>query len=369
MYGSDIDEKVSIIGTKEFIKFIEGIKEEGVEIEYNPMDPNSKGSVPLVIEVDFENSKKDINKLDIAIPKLTPRSYMEFGNLEQLNVSKFKNPKYKVEKYEEKPLSIIFNYFVSGEKSHETIFNQENPIDYRTVIGFFADIIIDSMNLFSAYDAIYGNLKEFIMNYLFEKNVNLENKDVLYNLSRDEVKKTIIETFRKEISKILVVDKGSADIEGYIHLKNTNPFMVKEQAKIVPNKSVFNRIIGDSNLELEFADFLDNCDDIISFGKNFLYPVHFNLDYQNFEGKISNYYPDFIVKKTEIEYYVIETKGLVDLNVKPKIERLKQWCKDVNDLLPDISFDFVYVDQENFYNYKPENFTQLLSMFTEYKDI
>ena len=77
-------------------------------------------------------------------------------------------------------------------------------------------------------------------------------------------------------------------------------------------------------------------------GKNY-YHVHFKLDYQKYQGNISNYYPDFIVKRTEKEYYVIETKGLVDLDVAPKMERLKQWCEDVNSILSDVKYDFIYV--------------------------
>ena len=195
---------------------------------------------------------------------------MEFSNLEYLDVSTFENPKFNIKKIDNDPLIIEFKYLISGEKSHETIFNLENPIDHRSVISFFAESIIQSMKLVSVYDVLYGKLKDFINYYLFVEDITLENKEVLSNLSREEIIKTVIETFKKEINKLLVVDKGYADIDGYILLKNTNPFMVKQQSKIVPKKSVFNRIIGDSNLELEFADFLDGCNDIISFGEKLL---------------------------------------------------------------------------------------------------
>src|SRR5580700_681718 len=48
----------------------------------------------------------------------------------------------------------------------------------------------------------------------------------------------------------------------------------------VPKKSVFNRIIGDSALELRFAAFLENCgdDEVLSYAKNYL-AVNFKLDY------------------------------------------------------------------------------------------
>ena len=70
--------------------------------------------------------------------------------------------------------------------------------------------------------------------------------------------------------------------------------------------------------------------------------MHFQIDYVNAEGNISNYYPDFIVKKSESEIFIIETKGLEDLDVPLKIERLKQWCKDINQVQPEVSYDFVF---------------------------
>lgn len=82
-------------------------------------------------------------------------------------------------------------------------------------------------------------------------------------------------------------------------------------------------------MELEFAAFLEACDDIISYVKNYL-AVHFKIEYVNANGDISNYYPDFIVKISVKEVFIIETKGLEDLDVPLKMQRLKQWCDDIN---------------------------------------
>ena len=40
----------------------------------------------------------------------------------------------------------------------------------------------------------------------------------------------------------------------------------------------------------------------------------FKIEYRNQEGGIGNYYPDFIVKETDGEIWVIETKGREDLD-------------------------------------------------------
>ncbi len=135
---------------------------------------------------------------------------------------------------------------------------------------------------------------------------------------------------------------------------------------MVPKKSIFNKIIGDSHLELQFAGFLEDCDDIVSYAKNYL-AIHFKLDYVNANGDIRNYYPDFIVKKSETVTFIIETKGLEDLDVPLKMQRLKQWCEDINKLQSEVNYDFIYVDEDGFNKYKPKTFDELISNFKEYK--
>ena len=135
---------------------------------------------------------------------------------------------------------------------------------------------------------------------------------------------------------------------------------------LIPNKSVFNRIVGDSQLELEFASFLEGCADVVSYAKNYM-AVHFKLDYVNAHGDISNYYPDFLVKLSQSKVVIVETKGLEDLDVPPKMARLRQWCADVNRIQSAVVYDFVFVDEHGFQNYKPQDFRDLLQSFREYK--
>ncbi|MBW2117456.1 MAG: type III restriction endonuclease subunit R, partial [Deltaproteobacteria bacterium] len=141
----------------------------------------------------------------------------------------------------------------------------------------------------------------------------------------------------------------------------------KDQGYLVPKKSVFNRIIGDSQLELRFAGFLEDCSDVLSYAKNYL-AVHFKLDYVNSDGDISNYYPDFIVKLSGKHTVIVETKGQEDLDVPLKMARLRQWCEDINGMQSDVTYDFLYVDEEGFKKYEPRSFTDLLASFQKYKE-
>ena len=67
-----LPELVSVIGTDAFMDFVESIKSEGVELEHRKMGECSDPKSPLVVEIDRANMKKDIERMDIQIPVLTP---------------------------------------------------------------------------------------------------------------------------------------------------------------------------------------------------------------------------------------------------------------------------------------------------------
>ena len=368
MYPGGLEEYVSVVGTNAFMDFVESIQAEGVVLERKPMGEDTGAKTPLVVEIDNENVKKDIEALDIEIPVLTPRIYREYKNLADLDVAALDHNKVDYLSFtEEQQREIVFRDIATGKITHKTLLDTTGIADYRSVIAYFAQTIMKELRLVSGYDVLYGKVKAFVRDDLFNRPVDLENPNTLRNLSELAATKTVIETFKKAINALTVQDKGNAEIRDTIKLRQTRPFMVKDQDYLMPKKSVFNRIIGDGHFELLFAAFLEECDDVVSHAKNYL-AVNFKLDYVNADGDISNYYPDFVVKMTNKKVFIVETKGQEDLDVPLKMQRLRQWCEDVNRVQHDKEHDFVYVDQESFEKYKPTSFRQLVDGFREYKD-
>ena len=104
----------------------------------------------------------------------------------------------------------------------------------------------------------------------------------------------------------------------------------------------------------------------MAYAKNYL-AVRFKLDYVNADGDISNYYPDFVVKVSDKKTFIIETKGREDLDVPLKMRRLRQWCEDINRAQTDVAYDYIYVDEDSFEQYKPVSLKDLAASFREYK--
>lgn len=352
MFPRDIDEELCVIGTPKFLEFVESIKSEGVELGYRSMGEDAKGKFPIVVEPDRENKFKDLDKLDIQIPVLTPRLYREFKKLEDINIDRLTIAPVEIKEFSNEGKKEIVFTNIDGEVSHITVFEGVMP-DYRSVIAFFTKAVLKESRLVSGFDVLYPKVRDFIKIKLFGTEVNLEDLNILRNLSEVEAKNAIFKTFKKAIDDLTITDKGGAEIKNYIKLRDVKPSVINYQEYMTPKKSVFNKIIGDNQFELEFAIFLDNCGDkdIISFAKN-TYGINFKIEYQGEDGNIHDYSPDFIVKQREDLICVIETKGREDLDDVRKIKRLKTWCEDVNKVQSERKYIPLYVKQEEWEKYR-----------------
>jgi type III restriction enzyme len=346
--GEDIEEKVSVVGTHAFIDFVESIKSEGVDLEYRPMGEKTPGAGPMVIEVDRENTHKDIEALDIELPRLTARIEREYKNLDLIDPRAFENARLPVKQFSgEEQREIVFTEIDTGGQSHITRMDTEFTPTYQNVVGFFARTIMRDLRLVGGQDVLFGKIKTFIQERLFDRTVELDDLNTLRNLSEIAATRTILEVFKKAINELTVVDRGTSLVRDRIKMSQVRPFAVKSQGYVPAKKSIFNKVVGDSDLELKFAGFLDGCADIVSFVKNgrSMNPGLF-IEYQNADGSISSYYPDFLVKQTDKKIWIVETKGREDLDDPRKWERLKTWVADATATGDGVTYRAMFVLEE-----------------------
>lgn len=358
----DSEEKLMIIGTEPFMDFIESIKSEGVKLGKTQVGFSGPAHA-MRIEVDLDNENKNIEELDILIPELEPSFYTDFIKLKEMDVSKFKVNKFEIINYGEEELREINFIHITDDDKRETLtLSGDRTIDYRSMLRYYALVILKEARLVSGNTTVYGKLREFISNYLFEEPVDLEDPNVIKNVSRREVSKSILDTFIYYVNNITTAIVPEPKIRTWKSVADTKPFIVKEQGYVIPQKSVFNKIIGDSDFELKFAEKLESCNDIISYAKNYL-AIQYSIQYQDRNGKISKYYPDFLVKTSDNTVYIIETKGNADLDVPLKLKRLKEWCSDVNSQENKITYNPLYVEQERYEKQPINSFTELIKLF------
>ena len=363
MFDMEVKEELVVVGTPAFIEFVESIKTEGVEFSYRPMGETGKSRNPIIVEIDSDNEKKDMDKLDIPIPVLSPRIHRDYKNLEDIQVDSMHVTPVTLKQFNQNELKEIVFTDIDGNFSHKIEFTNTLP-DYRNVIGFFTKSILKESRLVSGFYILYPKVEQFIRYKLFGKNVKLEDRNILRNLSRVEAKQTVYQAFKKAIDDLTIKDKGSAQIRNFISLRKAKPLVANNQPYLVPQKSVFNKIIGDSRFELEFAAFLENCPDIISFAKNYQ-SLGFKIEYQGEDGNIHEFFPDFLIKQSQRTIYIAETKGREDFNDVRKIKRLQIWCNDVDNAQNERRYIPLYVKEEMWDKRKNELkcFNSIMNLF------
>ncbi len=375
-FGTDQRETVSVMGTPAFMEFVESIQSEGVTFDRVPMGGagGRERQDSIVVEVETESPDKNIDELDITVPRLTRRYNREFKDLSELAPEHFGNTKLSLKPFTpEQTREIVFKTMLEGELDHTVHLDGTGPGDYRSVVAFFARQLLKDLHLVGGYDQLYPKVKTFIREHLFTSPVDLEDPVILRNLSEPEVAKTLFDHFRAAINALTIYESGSSRIDGYIRLRDTRPFRTEPRGFLPAKKSVFNRIVGEAHadtLELAFAAFLEAAPDVAAYGKNYL-AVGFKIEYVRANGELSTYTPDFLVRTTAGDVWLVETKGREELDLPQKMARLRQWCEDATEAAQDEggpTYRFVYVDQEGFEQFKPTTFTGLVSVFREYQE-
>lgn len=345
----DIREYVSIVGTPAFLEFVEQIQSEGVELDYAPMGTDTPTPGPLLVEVDSSNDKKSVSDLDIQLPVLSRRLARDGKNLEDLKVAELPAPKLKIREFTPREQrQIVFRDIDTNEIVWQTDLDVDVVPTSQTVISFLSDHILRRLRMVGGRDIMFGKIKEYIKEYLFEEPVDLENPNVLRNLSEPEARKALIDNFTEAVNALTISDRGSSKVITTIKLAHAKPAIVPNQEYVVSNKTIFNRVVGDSMLELHFAQYLDRAQDVQAFAKN-MFNIHFKIEYVTTKGEISNYYPDFFVRTGPEVVYIVETKGVEDPDDGKKWNRLVQWCKDAS-ALDSLGREFrpLYVTSDNF---------------------
>lgn len=364
MYNSDhITEELSVIGTPAFIKFVETLNLEGVILERRDMGADIDSLGPLIVEI---NDDLDIDKLDFEIPLLSSSKTRDLIDIKSLDFDDIVFTPIALRNYSNsESKKIFFRDLINDTVVKEVTFHN-NKLDSSLIISFLTDSILNRLKLFGCSHIVYAKLKHFITYRLFGKTVNLDDITVIRNLSETDVRHMIYDFFKRAINRCSITTSNDVCIQSSIKASFYPTFPVQRTNFIFhSNKSIFNLVVCDSELELDFANFLHTAFDVSKFIKNY-FALGFKLEYIGHEGGFRNYFPDFIVQLSDGRHYIIETKGVERLDDKFKIERLCKWCEDATRVSK-FSFDYLYVKQEIWDKIapRPSTFREIVSIFNK----
>jgi type III restriction enzyme len=215
--------------------------------------------------------------------------------------------------------------------------------------------MLDHLKIGGAFASFYPLVKKYVVEKLFTEKIDLNDPRVLYYLSSPEIQEKLINAFIEVFKDKTFTEKEPTKKET-IKLSNTKPF-IWPRLVYPANKCIFNYVPCDSNLEVDFTKFLDRAEDVESFTK-IVVKIGFYIEYISKENLLRFYYPDFVVKTTDGNYLLIETKGLVDEEVPHKDERAKKWCEDTTNLT-DNKWSYIRVNQKDFEKYRYKTINEL----------
>ena len=153
----------SVMGTPAFMDFVESIQSEGVTFERVPMGPGAGRQDSLIVEVDTSNADKDLEALDIELPRLTRRFNREFKDLDALDPASLGNPRLPLKPFTpEETREIVFKTILDAEVHHTIRLDGAGPADYRSVVAFFARQLLKDLRLVGGYDVLYPKVRDFM---------------------------------------------------------------------------------------------------------------------------------------------------------------------------------------------------------------
>lgn len=361
-------ETVDIIGNKNFLEIVDGLKTEGVKL--SPVDLDKERVQQIAVK-----PLEEKYQYDIEIPYLTPRhsiSELQLDSIEldmlpkvQINIDEKEDMgKIKYAGYDARKLALV--------KGLKPEFTREWPrLQVRTSIEavnyFTRQVMIRGKLPDNAYRILAPLVMDYIEKVLFNKPVSLEDQKVIDRLNCLDAQKAIFDAFAEGIKKITkrpaMPRKKS---EEAIHLKDTPPFLWNSDQTTDMPKTVFNLVAWDVGLERDFAKFLAKASDVKKFAKLVHWRTLFKLEYLSAGGGLRHYWPDFVVELKPGDKWIVETKGIEDEDVPFKDERARQWCQDAT-FLTGTKWSYIKVPQALFEGKHLRSFSELVQLTSKFE--
>lgn len=216
------------------------------------------------------------------------------------------------------------------------------------------------------HQAIAPLLELFLTEMLFEERVALTDPRLIRRLPDRDVSESIHAAFVPLILDRITQTRQRRNFEtAPIRLSKWHPypFTASEQnPAITANKTMFNLVPCHRRFEKEFAEWLDRVEDVVAFAKN-AGPEALRIDYLDVEGRIARYIPDFFVRDSSGNYFLVETKGFPDPNKKQKALAGCSWCQSASEA-PGVQWEYLFVDQAEWNLYNPRSLEELIPIAT-----
>ncbi|MCS6821649.1 MAG: DEAD/DEAH box helicase family protein [Microscillaceae bacterium] len=351
-------ERVDIIGNKAFMEFVEDLE----RLEDLKFATFALGKEKLhILTIQPLESKK---AFDIGIPDISPllaRKKSLAEEIARIDVMKFHTNPLPLK---DKEIADLKKFIYEGrdiltdEKLLEREYTVPQAQTAEEVIGYYARRIAQDIKLPSQFAVLAPKIREFFERKAFGQVVSLNDSTVIKAMSSNVASYVVIKEFEKALREMIVEPKEPQLLSAKRFLSSTSPFPTSRKV-IEARKTIFNYTPCDNEYELHFAKFLDKAQDLKAFAK---LPEQFGffIQYTDTLANIRNYFPDFVAVTNQETYWIIETKGREDIEVKQKDKAALHWCETATELTG-TAWKYLKVLQKDFEDLQPNSFEELLA--------
>jgi type III restriction enzyme len=353
--GGGYVERVDIIGNDAFIDFV-GQLERDENLHLDTFDLEKDRVV--IVTIQPEPAKAD---RDIAIPVLSPllaRKKSLAGEIAALDVSSLPCPVLPVGSSDRTADQFRYEGYdlVSLQKLIERDYRIPEPQTAEEIIGYYAQRIAQDLKLPSQFAALVPKVREFLETRAFGRPVDLRQPAMVRAIGTQVAAYVTVTAFAAALKTAVVTETEPRLVEAARPLSATPPFPWSRPTASA-RKTVFNLVPCDNEYEKAFAGFLERADDVERFGK--LPPAFgFAIEYTDGSGNLRYYEPDFVAIDAAGVHWLLETKGLEDVDVAARDRAAALWCENASRLAGRV-WRYRKVRQAEFEALRPERLADL----------
>ncbi|MGH9919536.1 MAG: hypothetical protein ACRD6W_11820, partial [Nitrososphaerales archaeon] len=267
--------------------------------------------------------------------------------IERIDVSKLTSP--RLPKKEGDSAAQQFHYegvdIITLQKIVERDYTIPVPQTAEEVISYYAKRISQDVKLPSQFAPLVPKVREFLRDRAFGEPVDLADKAIIRAIATSVAQYVTVKTFATVLRELVVEELAPRLEHPGRALSETEPFPFSRPT-FEASKTVFNLVAPDNDFEREFAQFLQDAEDVQSFAK-LPRRFRFTIEYTDSATNLRYYEPDFVAVDQDGVRYVIETKGQENVDVAHKDRAATIWCQNAT-LLTGVTWSYVKVPQAEF---------------------
>jgi type III restriction enzyme len=343
--NGEVPELVTVIEHPAFRKLYQDeLAQEGLEIAVLPLREAFTQTVTIFVE----HERKNVEALEIELP-LVADAIETVQELEGLTFEVVRD----AFQARFKPLPI-------GKKREGNIQYRERHLFTDEVVStmqldagllerawsapsYFAQQLGRACRIVNPNQTLLPLIERFIAEVLFEHPVDLYSGEVDHRMRDLDVAEHIRAVFTPLILEKTVRKGERKRISAGQRLSTWKPYQATSHANrpaVPAERTMFNLVPCENEFEQAFVDFLETAADVVAFAKN-AGPQKLMIDYLKPDGVRAFYVPDFFVRTTDGDYYLVELKGRQDELVPLKASAAVEWCKAAS--LGRVRWRYLYV--------------------------